>query len=123
VTIYLAGPMTSYPDLNRPAFQAAYERLRAAGLDVCNPHGIAPHAHDGDCPRSYAVTNGHGAACYLRTCLAALLTCDEIYLLPGWETSVGARLEFQVAASVGMRITLADHAEGLRWRPRSPALT
>lgn len=42
--------------------------------------------------------------------LPSMLGCPEIHLLPGWEASVGARLELSVAAAVGMRVTFAGGA-------------
>src|SRR6185436_4772866 len=92
---YIAGPMAGMPDLNRPAFRRAAEHLRNAGHAVVNPHDIAPHAHEGPCPRSYATNpdDGHAAACYLRTCLKAMLECRAVVMLPGWEASVGSREE------------------------------
>lgn len=103
--VYIAGPMTGIPDLNRDAFTAAAERLRAAGYDVVNPHDIPPHHHDGECPQSYATSDdGHSAACYLRTCFAALLACDHIHLLPGWNRSIGATRELDIACWVGIPV-------------------
>jgi len=112
--VYVAGPMTGYPNLNREAFRSAEHQLRAAGRLVVNPHDVEPHWHDGrDCPPSYAVSDdGHAAACYLRSALRVMLECAEIHLLPGWEASVGARLELSVAAAVGMRVTFAPVAAG-----------
>lgn len=111
--VYVAGPMAGYDDLNRPAFRAAAQVLRETGALVVNPHDVEPHWHRGDCPRSYATNpDGHAAACYLKSALRAMLECSEIHLLPGWESSVGARLELSVAAAVGMRVTFAG---GARW--------
>jgi hypothetical protein len=112
--IYVAGPMAGYPDLNREAFRVASLRLAQAGRLVLNPHDVDPHPHPGrDCPRSYAVSDdGHAAACYLRSALRSMLGCDEIHLLPGWEASVGARLELSVAAAVGMRVSFAESVGG-----------
>lgn len=103
--VYLAGPMNGHPDLNRTAFAHATAELRMAGYDVVNPHDLGPHPHHGDCPPSYAVSDdGHSAACYLRTCLAALLACDMISFLPGSRASVGARRERRVADWTGIPI-------------------
>lgn len=102
--IYIAGPVSGRPHLNQPAFAAAAAALRGAGHEPVNPHGIAPHAHDGNCPPSYAVNAGHSAACYLRTCFAALLACDELYLLEGWPDSLGATREYTVARWAGIPV-------------------
>jgi len=105
--IYIAGGMTGLPELNRPAFAAAAARLAAAGHQPVNPHDIAPHVHDGDCPSSYAVNveDGHSAACYLKPCFAALLGCDEVHLLSGWEASEGATREYVLAVWAGIPVT------------------
>lgn len=109
--VYVAGPMAGYDDLNRPAFRAATLAIRETGALAVNPHDVEPHWHRGDCPRSYATNpDGHAAACYLKSALRAMLGCSEIHLLPGWEASVGARLELSVAAAVGMRVTFAGGA-------------
>jgi len=88
---YISGPMTGLPDLNHPAFQAAAQRLRAQGVQVISPHEITP---PGAGPWSWAQ--------HMRVDLAALLTCDVIVLLPGWETSRGAQLEKTVADALGL---------------------
>ena len=35
--VYIAGPMSGYPEFNAPAFAAAKARLEAAGLRVITP--------------------------------------------------------------------------------------
>lgn len=97
--IYLSGPMTGLPDHNYPAFQAAAERLRAQGATVVSPHELpanCPGCGENDLPHSWAE--------HMRADLAALLTCDVIMLLPGWETSRGAQLEKTVAEAVNMTV-------------------
>lgn len=90
--VYIAGPMTGLPGFNYPAFGAAAEMLRGAGHCVVNPAEL----HDGDTGRDYA----H----YLRAGLRALLECDAVVMLPGWELSKGATLERRVAEAIGLRI-------------------
>lgn len=112
MTIQLAGPMAGYPDLNRPAFDKAASELRAAGHTVINPHDVPPHEHEGQCPRSYAVSDsGHSAACHLRTCLISLLGCAELHLLKGWSASRGTGVELLTARESGLVVTFAADAE------------
>lgn len=98
--IYLAGPMTGYPEWNFPAFNAEAARLRRLGHDVVNPaeHGADPAMSWAD---------------YLRLDLAQLLTCEAVALLPGWEASKGATLERHVATALGMKVFEASAAADL----------
>lgn len=92
--IYVAGPMSNLPDLNFPAFHTAAGQLRAAGYEVINPAEINP---DPSTPWT---------AC-MRADIAQLVTCDAIYLLPGWERSRGAHVEFTLARSLEMEVLFA----------------
>jgi hypothetical protein len=87
--IYIAGKMTGLPDFGFPAFHEAAAKLRAEGHEVVNPAEIQPDqtAKWADC---------------LRDCLAALVKCDAIALMPNWVDSRGARLEAHVAAELDM---------------------
>ncbi|KQR50128.1 DUF4406 domain-containing protein [Acidovorax sp. Leaf160] len=89
--IYVAGPMSGYPQLNFPAFHAAAAALREAGHHVENPAEINadPNAAWLDC---------------MRADIARLVTCDAVYMLPGWEQSRGARIEQQLAAGLGLDV-------------------
>lgn len=91
---YLAGPMSGLPDLNFPAFHAETARLRLAGHEVVNPAEVNP---DHEMP---------WAEC-MRRDIPAMLTCEGIALLPGWERSRGAKLEHHVATALGMRVAMA----------------
>ncbi len=88
--IYLAGPMTGLPDHNFPAFHAATKRLAAAGWEVCNP--AENFGGRVDLPREQ----------YLRADVALLVGCDAIALLPGWEDSRGAQLEYLIARELNL---------------------
>lgn len=99
--LYLSGPMTGLPEFNFPAFHAEASRLRGLGFDVVSPAELNPDpsATWHDC---------------MRRDLAALLTCDAIALMPGWQKSAGAHLEMHVAHRVGMEIlTTQDLREPL----------
>lgn len=89
--VYVAGPMSGIPDFNFPAFHAAADALRAAGYDVVSPAELHDHTD-----RTWDF--------YMRSALVAMLACDEVVLLPGWQHSRGARLERQVAEALEMTI-------------------
>jgi hypothetical protein len=90
--VYVAGPMTGFPEHNYPAFAAEAARLRAAGHDVVSPAEVnAGLEHEG------------WLAC-MRRDIPALLTCDAIQLLPGWAQSRGATIEMCLASDLGLRI-------------------
>lgn len=109
--IYISGRISGNPQHEQEFRKAALE-LSMAGHKAVVPQDIPPHEHDGPCPASYAsAPGGHSAACYLRTDLSFMLTCDAIYLLRGWEKSVGARLEFSVAAMCGLTILYQEASE------------
>lgn len=109
--MYVSGPITGMPNGNVDTFRAAERYLAGLGYHVVVPHDLMPYEHDGSaCPPSYARGSGKGsnehtsAACFLRADLIGLLACDAIFMLRGWERSVGARLEFDVAALCGFEI-------------------
>lgn len=98
MTVYLAGPMTGLPELNYPAFNALADKLRKAGIEVSNP---AENRWD---PRNGIPT----WADWMKLAIAQLLTCDEVLLLPGWESSRGAQLERHIAEALGLMINEVD---------------
>ena len=102
--LYIAGPMTGYPDCNYPMFNAAAEHLRSQGFEVVNPAEVS------------IKTRGHYVD-YLRADLLAMLGCDAVATLEGWEYSTGARNEVMVAGTLRMPV-----APVAKWAAR-PSLT
>lgn len=102
--IYIAGPMTGYPDWNFPTFRAAAAALRARGHEVISPAELdeADSAPLGSLPWAE----------YLRRDIPHLISCEAIALLPGWENSRGARLEHHIATALGMSVHLVDDLLG-----------
>ena len=92
--IYLSGPMTGLPDFNRPAFDKAAKNLRDKGYEVWSP----AEAFD----RSVVMPRSH----YMREDIKALLECDTVMMLPNWEQSRGARLEFEIAKELELPVLL-----------------
>jgi hypothetical protein len=103
--------MSGYPLGNEPLFRQAARYLETRGHVPLVPHDIKPIEHEGPCPVSHVAqtTGSHDVACYLRADITEMLArCDGIYVLSGWERSIGARLEIQVAATCGLEIRFAD---------------
>lgn len=93
--IYISGPMTGLPEFNFPAFNAAADALQLRGYSVVNPAELNPD-----------VTTSRYTC--LRVDLAALVQCDALALLPGWEHSPGARREVENALSMGFIVAPVD---------------
>jgi hypothetical protein len=90
--------MTSFPLLNFPAFHAAAAEWRAKGWHVENPAEINPD------PKAQWID-------CMRADIPRLVTCDAIYLLPGWRLSRGARIEAHIARELGMAMHQAPGVE------------
>ena len=89
--VYISGPMTGLPDLNYPAFRTEATLWRANGHEAVNPAEL-----EGPDDEAWEW--------YLKRDLKALLDCDAVVLLPGWEASRGANLEVHVARALGMEV-------------------
>lgn len=91
---YLSGPVSSPDpaqlDRNKQAFRDAAKALRARGLTVVSPVELCPE-------------DGKPWEWYMRRCIAELVKCDEVVLLPGYVHSRGARVEWDLADDLGMR--------------------
>ncbi len=89
--IYIAGPMTGYPELNFPAFHREADYWRSVGVEAINPAEINsdPSAGWHEC---------------MRADIRELVTCDAIAMLPGWEKSKGASLEHHIARELGLTV-------------------
>lgn len=95
--VYVAGPMTGLPDFNFPAFHDAAARLRALGFEVLNP------AENPEPPCKSWLG-------YMRMAVAQVAQADAIALLPGWENSRGANVEYRLAVGIGLTIWPLDFA-------------
>lgn len=106
---YLAGPMRNHFRYNFPAFDAAAADLRSQGLSVVNPAEI--DRHNGFDPVTLPddwdwreLPKDLDLRQTVRNDLIALVTCDSIHLLPGWQDSKGATAERAVAEWVGLGV-------------------
>ena len=89
---YLSGPMTGLPDYNRSAFDEVAKDLREKGYAVFSPAEVGHR--DQIMSRSW----------YMRKDIQALLQCDAVMMLPNWEQSEGAKLEFEIAKQLELPV-------------------
>lgn len=90
--VYISGPMRGIEDFNFPAFNERAEWLRKLGYEVINP------------AESFGGRTDLGWHDYMRVDIESLLHVDSVCLLPGWENSVGVKVELTVAAALGLRV-------------------
>lgn len=91
--VYISGPITGVKNYEK-AFQRVEDKLAAMGHAVVNPCKLS-HEHD----------KSWGA--FMREDIKALMDCDAIALLPGWEDSTGARIEESIARALSfVEVTL-----------------
>lgn len=109
--IYLAGPMTGYPEFNFPAFFKYAKELKADGYYVFNPaqNDLDNHGTLEACTQLFK-DDPMGA---LRLALGDDLKwitaeADAIAMMPGWERSYGARAEHATAVALGLKVMYLD---------------
>lgn len=88
--VYISGPITGLPGLNKTAFDSAAAELKAVGFEPIVPHEItAP----GDTWEEA-----------MRSCIRAMMDADAVVMLRGWEGSKGAKIEYDLARAVGIPV-------------------
>ena len=87
--VFISGPMTGIDDFNREAFNDAARKITKKGHVALNP-AVLP---DGLLHREY-----------MKICYAMLKVSNAIYQLPGWEDSVGAKMEYDFAIIMDLKI-------------------
>lgn len=107
--IYIAGPMSGYPEFNFPAFFAAQKKFEDAGWTVFNPANKDAE-NEVTTDKSFAagdakvlMSSGWDFRDAYQWDVDRVIEADAIYLLKGWEKSVGAQGELAVAKSIKLR--------------------
>ena len=89
--VYLSGKITGLdPEKTKTKFFAAEEMLREKGHKVINPMRLASPTEDW----TWA----------MRKCIEAMMECNAIYLLPDWDQSKGATLEYEIANKLNFKL-------------------
>lgn len=111
-TLYIAGPMRGIAWFNYPMFDRIAKQLRDQGCEVISPadedrkqDGFDPFKNpDYSNPSACQFPSEMDFHITVRRCLDAVLRCDEIVLLPGWERSSGAVAELTLAMWLNKRV-------------------
>lgn len=95
-TVYISGPVTGIPELNRPQFMLAQRMLLSSGCSVFNPSHIDGPIDPlkGDEMWQY----------YMHYCVQAIPSCHSMLMLPHWQNSKGAKEEHRIAKMLGLTI-------------------
>lgn len=107
--VYLAGPMTGIREFNFPEFDKYAAILKSKGHEVCNPADLDREL--GFDPESQEGVSQEFLREALRRDLSAICDADAIAMLPGWENSGGARVEWMLAVRLGLRIFYLEKNE------------
>jgi len=96
--IYISGGISDVPNYLE-VFKAAGDKLEALPniFAVVSPTECEPHRR-----------SNHPYGKYMRAVVQAMMDCDAVYMLAGWEQSVGARLEHNLAAVCGLAIVYEE---------------
>jgi hypothetical protein len=99
--VYISGPMSGIENNNREAFYETERGLRGrkGALAIVNPARIGDMVDS--LFKNVFRTEAHWED-YMRVCIRELSRATHIVYLPGWENSRGARLEHEIAVSLGI---------------------
>lgn len=102
-TIYLAGAVSGHnPNHVRVKFAVAQQKLEEQGHEVLNPvEEVALYNEALDRSGLLRLASWQEE---MRVCIAWMMNCEKLALLPDWQSSKGACLERDIAARLGMEI-------------------
>lgn len=82
IKVFISGPMSGIPDFNRGEFFNAAQVLEGHGHIILNPAVLPLGLEHSD---------------YMKICLPMIDAAEAVIMLPGWEKSKGANMEYQYA--------------------------
>ncbi len=87
--VYIAGRISNYPQFKEHFKRVENDLKKVQDVIVLNPAILPPELTQEE---------------YMRICIPMLNICDSIFMLEGWENSVGASIEHALAKQAGKRI-------------------
>ena len=109
--LYISGPMSGVKDLNLPAFAQVAKALRSHGHEAVSPGEFLQNTN-----ADHGWTGPAARAQYLRKDVHELANCSAIYLMDGWQRSVGANIELHIA-----RLLMLEVYSHYSWPDKSNA--
>jgi hypothetical protein len=116
--VYIAGPMRGIKFCNFPSFDDARDMLLKQGHAVRSPadmdrdNGFDAMALPVDYDwNKIPMTKSELEDC-LRRDFEAVVWCDQIYMLDGWENSIGAKAELGFAQMMGKKVEYQSQPRG-----------
>ena len=109
IKVYLAGPMRGIPEFNFPAFAFWASELRNKGYEVFSP---AEKGAEKDVEANPELQHSleFRRKVFLMDTEYICKHADAIALMPGWNTSSGARAEYALAKAIGIPFMLLGDA-------------
>jgi len=107
---YVSAPIWGLsPSSVKESFERGRTLLQKSGYAAVLPIEVEPYQHEGECPEGRKAEGmEHTDVCHMRGDLLALLDCDGILMMAGWESSWGCRTELQVAAICGITVKFEE---------------
>lgn len=116
IRVYISGPISDMPDLNRDAFDHEERLLREVGYEVFNPHTITPPSEETILEWGYMGEETEKVwQYYMRVCVGQIPLCDSMRMLPHWQNSKGAVWEHRIAMMLGLEVTYCPVVEVPKW--------
>jgi uncharacterized protein DUF4406 len=101
VKVYISGVISKGGTLSEDEINRNLARFEAARVVLLN-QGHEPWSPVHHIPENGKPSTDYASwVAYMRQDIAALVGCDAIFMIPGWEESRGARLEVHVARELG----------------------
>lgn len=99
--IYISGPITGIPDLNKNEFEKYENILTRTGYEVVNPLKLIKENE------KYQWQH------YMSIDISMMMTCDTIVVLDNWSQSRGAKIEVSLSYFLGKRVLVAKTMQKL----------
>lgn len=108
--LYVAGPMSGYPEHNFPAFRKAARLLRDMGHEVTSPVEMdEASGFDASTAPNVEAGSAEWAKFLARDVIVIAGDVEGVVVIDGWEQSRGAALEVHVARELGKHVYRIEH--------------